>query len=303
MLAGGPHEAAGNGSPRWMTVGPRKRAHRTRPTGRLVRRPTSANALSPPALRHAVPPGERCGKCPMQRRLIGADGSRRFAHGAGGRVLQPGFSMIDGGANGVIALRARSFVSGVVRPRPALGGWPRRMRGEILRPGGPRRTPVQRIRQVSCVVVREAECRLNSSARDLIAARDALGVDVQEHLDAVPGPGRDLRGVHASVQPCRHGGVPQVVGAARERRRRLFPCEGGLARGAPDVAVKLVTQEPATVGAEQSPVWGSAEVGEVSVKQVGQGRRYRDDAYVSLGAVLELAPVPRFASVRPPRSR
>jgi hypothetical protein len=36
MLAGRPHEAAGNGSPRWMTVGPRKRVHRTRPTGRLT---------------------------------------------------------------------------------------------------------------------------------------------------------------------------------------------------------------------------------------------------------------------------
>jgi hypothetical protein len=36
MLAGRPHEAAGNGGPRWMTAAPRKRAHRTRPTGRLA---------------------------------------------------------------------------------------------------------------------------------------------------------------------------------------------------------------------------------------------------------------------------
>jgi hypothetical protein len=36
MLAGRPQEAAGNGSPRWMTVAPRKRGHRTRPTGRLT---------------------------------------------------------------------------------------------------------------------------------------------------------------------------------------------------------------------------------------------------------------------------
>src|SRR5450432_3404510 len=39
MLAGRPHEAAGNGSPRWMAVGPLRRVHRTRPTGRLTRRP------------------------------------------------------------------------------------------------------------------------------------------------------------------------------------------------------------------------------------------------------------------------
>ena len=36
MLAGRPQEAVGNGSPRWMTVAPRKRGHRTRPTGRLT---------------------------------------------------------------------------------------------------------------------------------------------------------------------------------------------------------------------------------------------------------------------------
>src|ERR1039458_2316399 len=41
MLAGRPHEAVSNGSPRWMAVGPRlTRVHRTRPTGRLARRPS-----------------------------------------------------------------------------------------------------------------------------------------------------------------------------------------------------------------------------------------------------------------------
>ena len=45
MLAGRPHEAAGNGSPRWMAAGPRERVHRTRPTGRLARRLTWVNVL------------------------------------------------------------------------------------------------------------------------------------------------------------------------------------------------------------------------------------------------------------------
>jgi hypothetical protein len=40
MLAGKPHEAVSNGSPRWMAAGPRKRVHRTRPTGQLARRLT-----------------------------------------------------------------------------------------------------------------------------------------------------------------------------------------------------------------------------------------------------------------------
>jgi hypothetical protein len=51
MLAGRPHEAAGNGSPRWMAAGPRERVHRTRPTGPLARRPalTCGRALTPDA--------------------------------------------------------------------------------------------------------------------------------------------------------------------------------------------------------------------------------------------------------------
>ena len=39
MLVGRPHEAAGNGSPRWMAAGQLRLVHRTRPTGRLARRP------------------------------------------------------------------------------------------------------------------------------------------------------------------------------------------------------------------------------------------------------------------------
>jgi hypothetical protein len=45
MLAGRPHEAAGNGSPRWMAAGPRERVHRTRPTGQLARCLSLAPAL------------------------------------------------------------------------------------------------------------------------------------------------------------------------------------------------------------------------------------------------------------------
>src|SRR5450755_2162600 len=47
MLAGRPHEAVSNGSPRWMAAGPRERVHRTRPTGQLARRPTWEYAASP----------------------------------------------------------------------------------------------------------------------------------------------------------------------------------------------------------------------------------------------------------------
>src|ERR1019366_5644860 len=59
MLAGRPHEAAGNGSPRWMAVGPLRRAHRTRPTGRLTRRLRRGSGLPPIILARIVAGGAR----------------------------------------------------------------------------------------------------------------------------------------------------------------------------------------------------------------------------------------------------
>jgi len=60
MLAGRPHEAAGNGSPRWMAAGPRERVHRTRPTGQLARRPNKADVAG-----YDLPEGERRVQAPM----------------------------------------------------------------------------------------------------------------------------------------------------------------------------------------------------------------------------------------------
>jgi len=47
---------------------------------------------------------------------------------------------------------------------------------------------------------------------ELVLADDALGVDPQQHLDAVPGPFGDLGRVYAAVQPGGQAGVPEVVG-------------------------------------------------------------------------------------------
>lgn len=46
---------------------------------------------------------------------------------------------------------------------------------------------------------------------------NALGVDPQQYGDAVPGPLGGLGGRHASVEPKRHAGVPQVVRTARRQ--------------------------------------------------------------------------------------
>ena len=51
----------------------------------------------------------------------------------------------------------------------------------------------------------------------VVLAVDAVGVDLEEDGDAVPGPARYLSRRHAGVEPQRDGGVAQVVGAARQR--------------------------------------------------------------------------------------
>jgi subtilase family serine protease len=83
MLAGRPHEAVGNASPRWMTVGPRKRAHRTRPTGRLT--PLYAPDLRrcAAAYGHASAPTQLCGYTVSQmRRAYGITSSPYTGKGA-----------------------------------------------------------------------------------------------------------------------------------------------------------------------------------------------------------------------------
>jgi hypothetical protein len=69
MLAGRPHEAAGNGSPRWMAAGPRERAHRTRPTGQLARRLHSGLHV----LTHRASPEALHLQCACESRVNGAD--------------------------------------------------------------------------------------------------------------------------------------------------------------------------------------------------------------------------------------
>ncbi len=56
---------------------------------------------------------------------------------------------------------------------------------------------------------------------ELVLARDALGVDPQQHVHAVTGPLRYLGGVDAAVQPCGQAGVPKVIRPPGERRRLL----------------------------------------------------------------------------------
>ena len=51
-------------------------------------------------------------------------------------------------------------------------------------------------------------------------AVDAVGVDLEQDGDAVPGATDDLSGGHPGVQPQRDGGVPQIIRTPAERQRR-----------------------------------------------------------------------------------
>jgi hypothetical protein len=50
-----------------------------------------------------------------------------------------------------------------------------------------------------------------------LLAGDALGVDPQQHVHAVPRPFGNLRSRNSGVEPGRDGGVAQVIGPAQER--------------------------------------------------------------------------------------
>ncbi len=106
-LAGRPHEAAGNGSPRWMAAGPRERVHRTRPTGQLARRLTWADMA---ASGHAGVAGYECrrpGEQPISRRpTVGDRGLGKVILGAESACLGTRFLLAGGGSGplGVVHL-------------------------------------------------------------------------------------------------------------------------------------------------------------------------------------------------------
>jgi hypothetical protein len=50
----------------------------------------------------------------------------------------------------------------------------------------------------------------NPALGELVLAHDALGIDPQQHVHAVPGPLGYLGRVDAAVQPRRQAGVPEV---------------------------------------------------------------------------------------------
>jgi hypothetical protein len=73
---------------------------------------------------------------------------------------------------------------------------------------------------------------------ELILTCDALSVDPQQHVDAVPGPLRYLSGIDTAVQPRGQASMSEVIRARCERRVLLGRGESRLARFDPGAPIR-----------------------------------------------------------------
>ena len=109
--------------------------------------------------------------------------------------------------------------------------------------------------------------RANSALGDVGLAVDALGVDPEQHVNAVPGPFGDLRGVHSGVEPHRQAGVPEVVHPAGQRGSLFLRRQCGLPRRGPGAPVGDGGQFSAANSGEQASVRCSAEFLQMRAEQ------------------------------------
>src|ERR1022692_1887095 len=118
--------------------------------------------------------------------------------------------------------------------------------------------PVYRERMAFCAlargsgtgIVRVVEGAVDAGVGGVGLAVDAVGVDLEQDGDAVPGAAGDLGGGHPGIEPHGDGGVAEVVGAAGERGGLLGGGEHGGPGGVPDRAVRAVLEGAAAGGAE-----------------------------------------------------
>jgi hypothetical protein len=80
----------------------------------------------------------------------------------------------------------------------------------------------------------QVQALVHAADPDAFQAGDAPGVDAHEHLDGVTGPGGDLSGGDAGVEPPGDPGVARVVGVSSAGRRA-----GRGERGGPDLLPDL----------------------------------------------------------------
>ncbi len=136
-------------------------------------------------------------------------------------------------------------------------------------------------------------------ADDVFVAVDAVQVDLVQDAGAGTGPGGDLGGFPAGVQPQGQRGVPQVVGAAGYRGGGQVRAERGPAGGVPGAAIDRFAENAAAGAAEQPPVRRGAEGVQVLAERGDQDGRDGDDPEGAVGAVLEAPRLKRGAGAGP----
>ena len=115
----------------------------------------------------------------------------------------------------------------------------------------------------------------NPALGQLVLAYDALGIDPEEYVDAVPGPFGDLGWVDATVEPRGKARVPKVVGPPAEGRGLLRRGERGLASFDPCAPVSDRGQLAAPHTAKEAAVRRGAELREVIAQKPCQLRMDR----------------------------
>ncbi len=121
---------------------------------------------------------------------------------------------------------------------------------------------------------------------DVLEPGDATRVHAQQHLDAVPCPGCDLSGRDACVEPPGDARVPQIVGAAQQRRSELSGWQGESSGLLPDPPVCRGLDRVAVLAAEQPAVLGGTEPVDVLAQQGDELGRDRDVASGPAGGRL-----------------
>src|SRR5215471_8439918 len=100
----------------------------------------------------------------------------------------------------------------------------------------------------------------DASLGELVLAHDALGVDPQRHVHAVPGPLGYLGRVDAAIEPRGQAGVPEVIWAPGERGGLLRSAQSRLARFDPGATVGDGRQFATPDTAEETVIRRSTEL-------------------------------------------
>ena len=151
----------------------------------------------------------------------------------------------------------------------------------------------------------QVQSLVHAADPDAFQADHAPGIDPCEHLDGVAGPGGDLGGRDARVEPPGDAGVAQVVGTFHQRRGELVGGERGGADFLPDLPPGGRLDGVAVLGPEQPAIGRGAERGDVGAEEFGELGRDGDLADrpagvgggAAFGAAFEAAVLVDLAAV------